>query len=873
MSPHPRSSPRSVALGALLVLPLVAVFAPSAAATTTGWTTLATIATARTAGAGPHDVFTEALNATVSLTIYSNSATGTIKVARCVVAHACTTSTLDTATSTGQPKVHRVSDTSAIGCWAASAASVWRVSRTSDGGISWTAPRDTVAGTLNGYGDCRVLPNGTVVVAATINGAALKWGVSAGIANYVPHSLTIAGSNGNRLSLQVASNTNWSLLVGEPTGVSPYVCTTSTWDGWTCTTLTGSWWMKTHQVSATTYITASISGTAPGIVRTDDGGLTWSVAATATTSNVQSADVAFRNRNGTAAILVVSNSTATAGGSPCRATTTSDGVTWASFAATRYASTSGTEASAAVTITTDGRYALLSCYTTEGGAGVLSILVFDLEAPATVASTATVTVPGLVGFSVDREGTQVLARNDTGYVRAFTGSSLVNTGNLDTRCSRNDGVFATPTVLAFITCDVPPPSQVPPAHYIMFRLADMVPQTAQQLFGNHCNFCETTIDLRHFGEVEVALNTSEFREVASFPFSFTTCTAGCGGAIGGHWGATASWAWSATNGRIGVATYTNVRTTSDAHWHVAADVLGAVTADQLCTFNLGPDDYLGAAIHGQPTKIWKVTYSVGGEGARVPHMERVQVLPSARGIACGAGHVLLTSLENAAWVVRSYDLVNGTQRGTFPLTGAGAVRGVTMSSDGDFGAFVEGSATRILRWGDQVVTGAVQHPAAGAFFGAAMGPRGADLWLAMGGASGSVSWFRLAGVCNAAGCLTTPDVPILGLRPGSSGRLDSGSGSDSVNLLKTGKGAVGKVLPGAGLPGVELGLSIVTMLGFAALAVKLTGGRFGRPEPNVVGAGGFAGMAFSVLLWDLSFWVPLLTAVAFLGLLLRRAIH
>lgn len=817
----------------------------------------------------------EALSATVTLHAYAKDSSAGMHLLRCHLPTAtCRDSLLGMASDiVAYPKIQRITDNHAIMCWLSHPSGVPNAmvfSRTDDAGVSWTIPIVAVSASspYDNAGSCDELPNGTLVATQAVTNSYYSAGAGVyqafsydGGGTWTSSRYTTIANSVTSAAVIASSNTNWT-VVANGNGGPALVCHTSNFGAsYTCvspSTTYGTLFKRDTRTSAYGTIT---SGTTSHIVKTTDPFTLFTSTGVSTPVGVNSISAARLGQN----VSIAVTWTRTAGSvtyTHCEYySSKDDGGTWTQDVVQNRTG-QGALSYASVTLTrTTGKPVYECVSTVDGGTNVRGdVFTFASSIPG----SASASVPGLVGFDVDEEGTFVLARNNTGFARAFTANALTNTGNLDTRCNRVDGVQATPVVLAFLTCD----ADTADSHYVTFRHADMAPISAKELFDGACDFCETTIDLTKFSESEVHLNSREIHEMAAFPFSFNHCPTACDTFLNGRTRAAAAWAWSASNGKVGVATYTNIKNSPDAHWRFAAATFGAYTPDEICTFFVHDDNFVAAAGQGQSTKLWKVTYAQDTDGQVTPYMESYAgSLPAARGIACASdGRFLLTGQEGSSWVVHAYDAANGTSLWTRNLTAPGGKRGVAVSWDGRWYAALEGRSILVGSLANGSVNAHVGIPT-GSFNNVKLGPHGDDLWVAT---DAYVNRTLLAGVPGeAGGCVTNCKPTLFKVAPG----LTPGGSDAAVATFARGKGVLGRIIPGAGNPGVELFLSLLTILGAAAIAVRLTGGRFLHPEPNVVGAAGFAGMCFSVAFWNFPFWIPLLTGVVAAGLVLRRFVH
>lgn len=228
--------------------------------------------------------------------------------------------------------------------------------------------------------------------------------------------------------------------------------------------------------------------------------------------------------------------------------------------------------------------------------------------PQQIGAQTTVNVTDLVGFDVDRTGSNIIARTDSGVnVRTYSAASLDAFSSASTPdCLRPDGVFASSQLVAFLDCD-----GTGSVEAIRIRTPPMGPPGAY--FPSGCGpECKSDIEQGFSGpnDINVPNDLKEIRGLTIHPITYTFDSSGRNTAHQGY-------TFSETNGQVG-ALIVNYKELSEDNLYSTVqsfDATGIGDEIGICGYrhngeSVGTDfdaDVLVATTRYGATKAWSIT--------------------------------------------------------------------------------------------------------------------------------------------------------------------------------------------------------------------------------------------------------------------------
>lgn len=659
--------------------------------------------------------------------------------------------------------ISRVGD-SAYLCWSASTGADLYVEYTHDAGISWSAA--VQAQSTGSVGDdCAVwaIDDSTVVIiyGDNTNGKFKSTKSTDGGASFAsPVDVDTCASTGGKSGTAAGKDAN--------NGVVIFRCsTTNTYRA--CKTTDGAaTWINCQSLTSVTeagnlvyikdgtYIASDIeSSTTYSIIKTTNNGTNWALQAgpilTLSSSYKFSSIVKFNNTrwgafacaSGTGTNIVTYSETKDAG------------LTWSTEE-----SASVDFVSSSITWSGDGFCwgdlysnsrvsAFFSGSGSCGGFGCSS-----LAYTTAVSSTSTVignsaqsaAITHIVGFDVDDSSQSLIIRakdltgDDTG-IRALAPFSLEETdgGEVDTKCdNRNDNVLASDGYVAYLTCD-----NAGDAHHISIRNGtslnspvftaggcsnDVCPQDV--LLNDPNTFCtgsvpdKTTLkeldDLQTFKVNYQGDDDNDNNRAHSVVFTFST-----------------------TGGIIGMFAVTIINNDCDHYAQTEAFFPSANEVDQMSHWQTSNGQLFLAAAQGGAAPV---SYGLSTTNERLGtdiHLKYVATHMSAPNSY--TSHGAATAIWGAEDKILYYSpsdskvyLIDRASGNTlFSYTATGTKRGVTLSTDGKFGSFVDGSNIRIINTTSGTITGSITKPS-GTLVRMKLSQHAQQLWYATDGTPGYV---------------------------------------------------------------------------------------------------------------------------------------
>lgn len=492
-------------------------------------------------------------------------------------------------------------------------------------------------------------------------------------------------------------------------------------DNLAITHLGGSTWMMMGTPAAATPVY---------YVKTFDDGVSWTVPTLAFTPQDTIGDLRIFSVN-SQQVHAVYTAVVAGGGNLDTRSTSNQGTTWTSATTLRGGATGhfcngfGYPLRGIDLRTVDGLVQVLLMEGTSAGGGGCAdptgrTILFEAEYAASTAGAggadAVVTLAQtLSGFAVNQFSNVVIVRTSTDqFVRTYTGQTLENLGSFDTDCQSSDRVAVrnTGNIVAFIDCD-----GLNDEHTLMLKSNTL----GTPIFPT-CSYCSD--DDIVLGEAVLG-DYNQIQEIAEFPLDYSG--AGSGGVITDRYTGVG---FSKLTGQIGVLVYTNSNNFPDTFDREERSFSGTTVPSQLCATTKNAGYYLAAAHPSTQTHVYRIDFSIGvTDSLLIDSFNGPQFFESAVGIACGPDDIIIESgLQDR---IVSYDYIAGTHNWEQPTAGA-AARGVAVSADGLWYAFVDGDNIKI---GDaqtgNVTCSNTPLPDQGNFFQMHISQKGQSLFVAM----------------------------------------------------------------------------------------------------------------------------------------------
>lgn len=357
-----------------------------------------------------------------------------------------------------------------------------------------------------------------------------------------------------------------------------------------------------------------------------------------------------------------------------------------------------------------------------GAAGSDAVLKYATAvfSSSSLEALASVAVTNLVGFDVSPTGNSLITRDGTSGVSihsyaAFTLASLYTTG---TGCTTTDRVLASDrTLIAFVTCDTGT------------GVSDLL-KTRTTVGGTppyaNCPDCPADSADLSFDEWPSPSDSSlnEISELLSFPLSFEqrSCfSGGCSFAQKNY----AAYAWSSTDGTIGVNSFTVNDPGFNGGFSDEVSFSGS-GVDQMCAVTWSGNNFLMGVRSGVSTAVYRVTMGFTDDELDAT-ITGPQTFPSAVGIGCAEDRIILAM--NSGTEVRMYNLTTGAQ--VWSITGLvlATSRSVAFSNNGDWCAYVTTTAIIVCDASDGSSLASLTLPS-GTHKGVKMSRAGQFLWYA-----------------------------------------------------------------------------------------------------------------------------------------------
>jgi hypothetical protein len=307
------------------------------------------------------------------------------------------------------------------------------------------------------------------------------------------------------------------------------------------------------------------------------------------------------------------------------------------------------------------------------------------------------TVVGLTGMDVDSSGTTLIIRthdaagNTQDNVRTYSAATLATPGNVEnSECNRLRGVTAMREYVAFLECNDGEETDV---DFVKIRDANLGPPDRPQLCDS--GFCTADIDANELAGDQSA--AYEIAGIQEFPFDYSE---NCDDFLCGDGQVYTAFAFSFTDGYVGVATYTWNNNADDKSQIQRISVGPTDTvADQICTVqDTDGQSYLYAANSDAQAKGFSVDFTVDhgviAAGTVAVNLQEVfsgsAITSGPMGIACGENRfAVITGTTLSVWERGANTPICTRTVASVPSAG------LTMSGDGEWVAWIEGTTMRV----------------------------------------------------------------------------------------------------------------------------------------------------------------------------------
>lgn len=383
-----------------------------------------------------------------------------------------------------------------------------------------------------------------------------------------------------------------------------------------------------------------------------------------------------------------------------------------------------------------------------GGGGVgaktyidnLELFNVDFSPATSVPSEATVSVTGLTSFDVDREGTVIIARTNSGdFVRTYetkdTDGSLEELGNLETNCVINDGVMASEVAVGFLDCGG---GTDPESLFLRSFSLDNL--------DVECDIndeCLQDIDLNGVGLCDGFPDDNEVRAIDEFsaiPLDYRTLTRSSfddDRAV--------AWAFSSSTNYVGVQQFTTQQGCD--YYAEERQLFGAEIPTQISVWTTDAEEangnltgtFLGAVAFSSSTKLYEYEpiiqdFVLDGE---MSIATTYTGLSQGVGISCATDYCIIgraTATNNIILL----DTFSGETIWQKTVTST-SNKGVAISPNGQFVAYDNNGIVEIAYRFNGTVFGTATPPS-GTFRGLYLDFGAQNLWI---GTDDNIAWYQL----------------------------------------------------------------------------------------------------------------------------------
>jgi hypothetical protein len=518
--------------------------------------------------------------------------------------------------------------------------------------------------------------------------------------------------------------------------------------------------------------------------------------------------------------------------------------------------------------------ASVSPYTRVAYLDDLSISGLTAAATPTVGAAVTATVVGLTGFDVDPYDHVIISRNAAAGVSsvntydattlAIRGASPVATG-----CNRQDGVMAysIPSgatrggreFSGYMACT----SGAATTNQFSIRGGDLNnPDQSGTQCTDYCNIniasASTSISpyCTNQNAATFSSSSAQLGNVAPIPISWENSENPANNAPRRAY---VGFAFDDTsNGNVGAWLITQLNNNHDLTCMATVPFSTPSESRQVCTWRNPHDnlDYLAASGANSPTRAWRLAVDTSAGGNLQLSQTSTLTAPLDKMVALSCAGNDATMMDGSG-MVRRVHIVGTSGTGGLvwgPLTGYAATRGVAMSQDEKWGAYIATSTTaNIVNGTTGAIVGTVTLPT-GTFKGMRLDDTGQVLWIAT---DVRISKYNINAVTTVAsqppgsrGTGTTQTCVDANLQPKPCGGATAGGTTSTGaigNFFGVDPGRLDPKGEGDSTRGGFL-LSLMLIIGFAAVGASIIPSR--SPSTMMMGAaiGGVLGFGWTVFL-------------------------
>lgn len=481
--------------------------------------------------------------------------------------------------------------------------------------------------------------------------------------------------------------------------------------------------------------------------------------------------------------------------------------------------------------------------TTAGGL----VKVVYANAPTASTPTASVAVSNLRGFDVDDSGAVAIARLSGGTtVQVFGGQTLsAGATATDSDCTgKLDGVSAYASSSDIYTTYFECANGSGAANSMKIRSGTL----GSPVIPSTCNgFADGNVDT--FLDVNVPDTLREISGLTSFPIDFSQCEEQSGPGVA-H--VTTAWAFSTTNGQVGVfaATQNNDLADHSDSAFITFDPGTSPDVAQMCAWAVDGVDHMGAVGLQAGTKFYLPTVSTHADGLTTAPDSAITLDYSpggtfslAKALSCAQYRAAIIN-EPGGTTPHSFAVIC-TVAGHCPtgistgqplwtpktLTGTIASRAAVLSGNGAWASYIDLNGIHIVNATNGVEQSVFSEPETGVFWDMRMDRSGSSLWLAY---TDNIYRYDISAATCGLNCTNTQTPPsstttsssslgtggFLGIDPGhldpsGNGNPVSGGFFMSLLLIIGMAGICAGIIPGNSPKTMIWGAMLGAVLGFA----------------------------------------------------------
>lgn len=523
------------------------------------------------------------------------------------------------------------------------------------------------------------------------------------------------------------ANSTHGMVLFHASAAAKTVCRTSnSGANWTCANPGGTSTSAAsiQHVVNETWVIAYESGASFNILKTTDGGVSWSESSSGLALPSSPTGVSIVVANATTWSVMTSDDNVGINTACCQqSNTTNAGASWSALDAIIAASGGGATDFGAgegggsdAILRSNGDLVFATPFrtsTTTVSHATAYRASFVPDESQGIDAAATFNVTQLMGIDVDITGSFVILRNQTAagttLIQTLAGSTLIEQAEETTTCFFADGVVSQGHhgLVAYTICNVNDPS----------HLRIRTPGLAEPSFSQ----CSDVFSGQSCpDDIEYTLGSSDFEDnddflhlldVEAFPLDWSTHRPGREHQSGDGLTHYLSFAYTTDTGKIGVAFYSHAGHDATDRRNQASVGFGGGVINHMCAWTTSDSagnsrQYVGAVDAGLTAKIYRVDFSFALEQT-VNELHGALTLvrtlgashTGATGIGCAADKVIT---RNSAGSVAMADLTFDASGG---ITAAPTIwtsstntttgRGVAVSGDGRFASFMDNTTIHV----------------------------------------------------------------------------------------------------------------------------------------------------------------------------------